>query len=197
MENDWNSIEDWNFYADEAIEWRWWVILLLQERHSNLHSSVSTVLQTMASELRQSPGHLDEEFGSCSGHTFDDPVDEVIISTNSVEDGGSEWEWWWEWSPETPSIPRTLLFSFFCFKWGELFLDEDADGLFRLLVELFFVNTPFVTDSNFGESFPLPCWGPQQVWGTQFPVSPFLGHSRTQSLSSSGCTLYCKRKSSH
>lgn len=47
-------------------------------------------VQTMASELRQSPGHLDVEFGSCSGHTFDDPVDEVIISTNSVDDGGSE-----------------------------------------------------------------------------------------------------------
>ena len=142
----------------------------------------------MASELRQSPGHLDEELGSCSRHTFVDPVDEVIISTNSVDDGGSEWEWW-EWSPEAPSIPRTL-FNCFCLKWGELFLDEDADGLFRLLVELFFVKTPFVTESNFGESFPLPCWGPQQVCGTQFPVSPFLGHSRTQSLSSSGCTLY-------
>lgn len=147
--------------------------------------------QTMASEFLQSPEHFVMEFESCSGQTFEDPEDEVIISTNSVADGSWECRWW-EWSPEHGTSDFVPLFSVFCLKLGELFLDDELepDWLFKLLAELFLVKTPFVTESNFGESLPLPCWGPQQVCGTQFPVS-FFGHSRTQSLSSSGCTLYC------
>lgn len=169
----------------------WWNLCTYNYKWRGLSNLNVPLFQTMASEFRQSPEHFAMELESCSGQTFEEPDDEVIISTNSVADGS--WEWWWcEWSVEHETSDFVPLFSVFCLKFGELFFEDELEPvwLFKLLVELFLVKTPFVTESSFGESFPLPCWGPQQVCGTQFPVS-FLGHSRTQSLSSSGCTLYC------